>query len=181
MQTGCLCLFLSFNLPIIIFCLFHTGEALIIVTQCAHRKRTDNIHRTKLENIHVSIWLTEIAIPLAVSFLLVKIGVNLLLTCACTQPKFPNSLSIIFYSGIISSTTTEYYKICVKISLLAVSHLPCWHALVIIIDISIYRKTGLISLCVSSHYLKNSACISCICFSSKIDLELSLCQFSIKS
>lgn len=181
MQRGCHCLFFSFNLPIIIFCLFHPEAALIIITQCAHTKITDNIHRTKLENIHVPIWLTEIAIPLAVRFPLVKIGVNLLLTCPCKQPKFYNSLSIIFYSGIISSTTTGYYKICVKISLLAVSRLLCWHALVIIIDISICRRTGLISLCVSFHYFKNSAFTSCICFSSVIDLELSLCQFSIKS
>lgn len=59
------------------------------------QKGTDNIHGTKLENIHVPIWHTEITIPLAVSFPLVKIGVNLLLTRPCKQPKFYNSLSII--------------------------------------------------------------------------------------
>lgn len=142
------------------------------------QKETDNIHGTKLENINVPIWHTEITIPLAVSFPLVKTGVNLLLTCPHKQPNFCNSLSTIFYSGIISSN--EYYGTCVKISLLAVSHLQCWCTLVIIIDISICRKTSLI-ICLTPTTCNISVYIFCICFSSVLGRELSLHQFFVKS
>lgn len=118
------------------------------------QKGTDNIHGTKLENIHVPIWHTEITIPLAVTFPSVKIGVNFLMTCPCKQPNFYNSLFMIFQSEIISRIATEYYKTCVKILPLVVSHLHCWHMLIFIMDISICRKTGLTSLS-HSHYLQN--------------------------